>query len=105
MIASERGQAPDPAERTGWAEVKEILADFLLVFFGAWLFGRATLDWLNGLAIIGQLSTLMLAWMVIETGMSLCIIALGIDMWRSHSRERAEQLAGHPRRRERPQME
>ena len=105
MTSPEPGKRPGSAERTGWAEVKEILADFLLVFFGTWLFGRAMLDWLNGMTGFAQLTILMVSWMVLETGMAIGIIALGVDRWRTHSREKSSGPANRPRREEYPETE
>ncbi len=74
-------------EHRGWPAIKQILADFLLVFFGSWLLARATADWIKSGRAFDEVSGLMIAWMVIETILALLIVALGIDMWRRHSRE------------------
>jgi hypothetical protein len=88
------------ARKAGREEVKEILADFLLVFFGTWLLARSTLDWLNGLSMLDELSWLMVAWMVIEAMMSFAIMALGVDRWRAHSRAKKSARRRDARRQE-----
>ncbi len=81
-MESNRGQRPESTDKSGWAVVREILGDFLIVFFGTWLLGRAVLSWIDSSTMVGGSTVL---WPVLQTVMSLGIIALGIDSWRRHS--------------------
>lgn len=83
MIRLRLERRPESTSKFGWAEVKETLADFLLIFFGIWLLGHLVLFWIGGWIVLGEPSK---PWLALETVMALGIIALGIDRWRSHSR-------------------
>ena len=78
-----------PESKLSWPEVKEIVADVLLVIFGVWVLGHLIMFWIGGWIIIGEPSKPIL---VVETLMALGIIVLGIDRWRAHRRDRRAQL-------------
>jgi hypothetical protein len=87
MSEMQTEQAAGTRVPRGWPVIKQIFADFLLVFFGSWLLARATADWIRSANAFDEVSGLALAWMVIETLMAVVIVALGVDLWRTHSRE------------------
>ena len=70
--------------KLSWSEVKEIIADVLLVIFGVWVLGHLIMFWIGGWIVIGEPSKPML---VLETIMALGIIILCIDRWRAHRRK------------------
>ena len=89
MIKIERRTGPE--SKWSWSEIKEVVADVLLVIFGVWVLGHLVLFWIGGWLVIGEPSKPIL---VVETLMALGIIALGIDRWRVHRRARREVEQG-----------
>lgn len=79
-----------PESKWSWSEIKEMVADVLLVIFGVWVLGHLIMFWIGGWLVIGEPSKPILA---VETIMALGIIALGIDRWRAHRRARRAQPA------------
>ena len=90
MSEMQTEQAAGTRAPRGWPVIKQIFADFLLVFFGSWLLARATADWIISASALDEVSGLVMAWMVIETLIAIVIVVLGIDLWRTHSRESRE---------------
>ena len=78
-----------PESKLSWSEVKEIMADLLLVIFGLWLLGHFIMFWIGGWLVIGEPSKPIL---VVETIMALGIIVLGIDRWRAHRRAKRKAV-------------
>ena len=85
MTELEPEQRHKPNRKAGWADVKEMLGNFLLILFGTWLLGRLVAFWLDGWVATGEPTT---AWLVLQSVMSFSMIALGIDRWRTHSRSK-----------------
>ena len=85
MKNQEPQKTPRPFQKTGWEDVKEMLGNFLLILFGTWLLGRLVAFGLDGWVSTGTPTT---PWLALQVIMSLSMIALGLDRWRSHFRSK-----------------
>lgn len=85
MKNEEPQKTPRSLQKTGWEDVKEMLGNFLLILFGTWLLGRLVAFGLDGWVATGIPTT---PWLALQVIMSLSMIALGLDRWRSHFRSK-----------------
>ncbi len=94
--AAESEQSPEPVQSAGWGAIREIMGDFLIVFFGTWLLARGLLS------LIATFSTMEgppVLFMIFQLGTAIGMVSLGVDRWHAHSKAGTANIPQQPRRR------